>query len=172
MGRCLSKPVKRLAFQKADEIAVDAEEAIFVKYSSKMKRKRIKCRLVKNKSDDLFLVKLRTDLLSQRGLSHSKCKEYWLLRGPRLFCVMNVAVFGNIGLSEILKDDPGKDRHYRIISGSLLIVLTFYMLYKRLSDAIISGMLRVGHDSYVKWKSNIRNRSTLICDEKVAICVR
>ena len=156
--RCLSKPCKRFAFAKAEAIAKLAEDRVFQKYSLKYERKLQKLDIKIN--NDRFITDLKVALKNESGLAHSKTREYWLLRGPRLFCILILAIICNIALAELLKKNPGKDRAYAITNGINLILLSAYMLYHRLEDAIMSSTMRTGRKCYILFKDNLhRNQN-------------
>ena len=152
--KCCTKWYKRVAFMHADQIS---ERYIFrtvQKYTNKYKRKRVKLRLPPDPGGlELFRVNLLADLERERNLGHSKAREYWLLRGPRLFLVSALAVAANITYNEVLLQT--QTRVYSIVYGSTLLLLSVYMLFMRLPDAIHASMMRVGHTHYREWKNNI-----------------
>lgn len=145
MGRCkcISKPCKRCLFAHADSFADEYAQRTIEKYTMKYMRK--------GGTADVFERNLRDALNDERGLAHSKAREYWFRRGPRLFCTAVIAVILNILCVEVFKG--GKDRLYSIVYGAFLLLLGCYMLYERLPDAVAAGMLRIGHDHYTCWKS-------------------
>jgi hypothetical protein len=100
-----------------------------------------------------FIFPMYETINRQKGIAHSKAREYWMYRGPRLFCIMVLTVSITIALGEVLKEDPAKDRVYLFFTGFNLLVLSGYMLYNRLPDAISSCFNKIGHDMYKEWKN-------------------
>ena len=148
--RCLTKPFKRWAFAKADEIAQLKADQTLEKYSLKFKRK---CQKI-GKTDDVELFKraLEFDLVAEKNIAHSKVREYWLLRGPRMFILTFIYICINLSCSEAFKLKPEPDRLYIACTSSILLFISGYMLFFRLHDAIHASMMRIGHRHYTEWK--------------------
>lgn len=149
--RCVSKPFKRYAFKKADILIDFAYQQALDKYMSKFIKKH------KKEGKDIVGLKeysssLIHALVQEKGLAHGKVREYWLRRGPRLFFVTITAVCANLFLSECFKEHPENDRVFHAVYGCFLLALSLYMLYYRLPDALLSSMMRIGHDHYGQWK--------------------
>ena len=88
------------------------------------------------------------------GLDHSKVREYWLKRGPRIFISSIVLLFANYILYIYLKKIDTETNIYLIIINIIALILSIYMLYYRLPDSIESAVARTSHDYYVKVKNN------------------
>tara|TARA_Y100000385_G_scaffold138415_1_gene143789 strand:+ start:142 stop:807 length:666 start_codon:yes stop_codon:yes gene_type:complete len=86
------------------------------------------------------------------GLDHSKVREYWLKRGPRIFTTSLIFVVINYILYVYLKTIDYKTHIYLISINLVALCLSFYMLYYRLPDSIESAVARTTHDYYVKYK--------------------
>lgn len=89
------------------------------------------------------------------GLDHSKVREYWLKRGPRIFLTSLFFISFNYILYSYLKNIDYNTQLYFIIINFIALILSFYMLYYRLPDSIESAIARTTHDHYVKYKNNI-----------------
>ena len=148
--RCLAKPCKRWAFAKADKIAQSNADKTLQKYSLKFKKKLQKM----GRADDVELFKraLKYDLDAEKNIAHSKVREYWLLRGPRLFLLTLFYICINLSCSEVFKSEPEPDRLYIVCTSAMLLLISAYMLFFRLHDAIHASMARIGHRHYTEWK--------------------
>eukprot|EP00277_Geminigera_cryophila_P036413 CAMPEP_0173096504 /NCGR_PEP_ID=MMETSP1102-20130122/32995_1 /TAXON_ID=49646 /ORGANISM="Geminigera sp., Strain Caron Lab Isolate" /LENGTH=259 /DNA_ID=CAMNT_0013987463 /DNA_START=131 /DNA_END=907 /DNA_ORIENTATION=+ len=89
-----------------------------------------------------------------RGLDHSKVREYWLSRGPRLFLTAVLYFAFCIVCLETLKGGvrSHSDRMYTLATNSGALVIAFWLLYKRLGDAVEGVIARAAHDYYVNQK--------------------
>lgn len=88
------------------------------------------------------------------GLDHSKVREYWLKRGPRIFISSIVLLLANYILYIYFKKIDTETNMYLIIINIIALILSIYMLYYRLPDSIESAVARTSHDYYVKVKNN------------------
>lgn len=88
------------------------------------------------------------------GLDHSKVREYWLKRGPRIFISSIVLLLANYILYIYFKKIDTETNMYLIIINIIALLLSIYMLYYRLPDSIESAVARTSHDYYVKVKNN------------------
>jgi hypothetical protein len=163
MLRCLSKPIKRYFFSYADKISDNWILIVSNKYVTKYIRKLNKDTTTEsydssqyNHRIDLINFKnnLEYDLYKEKGLAHSKVREYWLRRGPRLLILLLITILITIGLAACLLDRSINDYIFSILVGINLILCSFYMLYQRLIDSISGAMMRIGHDHYTEWKNN------------------
>ena len=89
------------------------------------------------------------------GLDHSKVREYWLKRGPRIFTTSLIFVIVNYILYIYLKTIDFNTNIYLISINLVALCLSFYMLYYRLPDSIESAIARTTHDYYVKYKEDL-----------------
>jgi hypothetical protein len=168
--RFLSKPIKRLIFKYADSISDQWSLYVYNKYILKYIRKLNKKNgmvifdeSVAYKYEQFnsipglldFEQKLKESLDNEKGLAHAKAREYWIRRGPRLFCVLFLTILITIGLAEIVKTPTVNDRLFTGIVSINMILLSLYMLFQRLPDSIASSMLRIGHDNYKTWKKTL-----------------
>ena len=166
--RCISKPIKRFCFSYADKIADKWCLIVIKKYTHKYINKRNKLGLDNNIYDlteriepsnvpglNDFVNNLQIDLNHEKSLAHCKVREYWLRRGPRLIIVLLITILITIGLAIWLIDTTINDHILSILIGINLILFNIYMLYQRLIDAISGAMMRIGHDHYTKWKSEL-----------------
>ena len=103
---------------------------------------------------EYYYHKLKNKLEDERGLAHSKVREYWLRRGPRLIIVLLITIAVTIILSELLLERTWNDHLFSMLVGLNLILCSLYMLYQRLNDSISGAMMRIGHDHYNSWKDN------------------
>lgn len=180
MFRCLSKPFKRFFFSYADRVSDKWIKIVYHKYKIKYIKKLNKLGnsdIILNESIQpyqYYLVPglieyinvLENKLDNERGLAHSKVREYWLRRGPRLIIVLILTIFITIGLSELLIDRTMNDIIYSILVGINMIIFSIYMLYQRLIDSISGSMMRIGHDHYNNWKNN---KSNIIINNNIKI---
>lgn len=167
MGICrfISKPIKRFYFYYADKVADKWSLIVREKYKSKYIKKRIKLNLdnevfeTSNVSNvpglNTFLYNLQIDLDKEKGLARGKVREYWLRRGPRLLLVLVLTILTTLGLAYLLIEPTRNDTTLSILVGINMILFNIYMLYERLIDAISGAMMRIGHDHYTKWKSEL-----------------
>lgn len=88
-----------------------------------------------------------------RGLDHSKVREYWLQRGPRL--LMTALLFFSFVLvcQETLKRNPVEDRLYLYAVNTVGLLIAIWLLYFRLQDSIEASIARTARDFYVEYKS-------------------
>jgi len=89
------------------------------------------------------------------GLDHSKVREYWLRRGPRIFIISIILLISNYVLYIYFKKIDKNTNNYLILINIITLLLSLYMLYYRLPDSIESAIARTTHDYYVKYKKNI-----------------
>jgi len=90
------------------------------------------------------------------GLDHSKVREYWLSRGPRL-CMTAVGYFLFILVcQEALRGGTtplgSQDRWYVVVTNVTGLLIALFLLYKRLGDAIEGVVARASHDYYAAQK--------------------
>lgn len=155
--RCISKPFKRYAFKLSKRIATEQVRKVYVKYTGKYKNKCVKNN-IPSRGLHIFQMTLREKLANEQSVSHGKTREYWMLRGPRLFLIIFIGIVSNIICNLFIKDDP--EILFSMSSGSIWLILSAYMLYQRLPDAISSSLMRVGHDHYIEWKKRELEMST------------
>lgn len=96
------------------------------------------------------------------GLDHSKVREYWLKRGPRIFISSIVLLLANYILYIYFKKIDMETNMYLIIINIIALILSIYMLYYRLPDSIESAVARTSHDYYVKIKKTLLINNTII----------
>ena len=89
------------------------------------------------------------------GLDHSKVREYWLKRGPRIFISSLALLLSNYILYIYLKEIDIKTNVYLVIINLIALFLSIYMLYHKLPDSIESAVARTSHDYYVKIKKQL-----------------
>ena len=161
--RCLSKPIKRFLFYYADKVANEWALIVVEKYTNKFIKKRIKLNLDNEltQTTDIpglnnFLINLQYDLNKEKGLAHGKVREYWLRRGPRMLLVLIITVLSTLGLALLLIEPTRNDQILSILVGVNMIIFNMYLLYQRLIDAISGAMMRIGHDHYTRWKSELQ----------------
>jgi hypothetical protein len=102
-----------------------------------------------------YIINLRIINKKDFGLDHSKVREYWLKRGPRLFISSILLLLSNYLLYIYLKTIDLKTNIYLIVINTIALLLSIYMLYYRLPDSIESAVARTSHDYYVKIKQNL-----------------
>ena len=167
--RCLSKPCKRKFFAYADRRSELWMERVICKYTQKYIYKIHKLNryilpnpeVVEGNPDqynrvpglDLFIYELSNKLNKEKGIGHSKVREYWLRRGPRLFMVLVFTILLTIGMGVLLLKRTRDENIFSLLVGLNLIICSVYMLYQRLDDSISGTMMRIGHDYYASWKS-------------------
>ena len=149
--RFISKPFKRAAFRHSKLIIENGIKIVYAKYCQKFITK-----FNKNSIPVQGLEEYQTELLrkleKEKGISHGKTREYWFMRGPRLFLTVFVGISLNICCSQIIQEEP--EIWVSISSGLVWLSLSAYMLYQRLPDSILSSLMRIGHDHYTSWKKN------------------
>ena len=162
--RCLSKPFKRVLFNHADILSENISRDVYQKYILKFinksrKRQNLeKIKYIKSPSDIKifnflsFSRILKMKLNRESSLAHSKVREYWLRRGPRLLLSLLITLGINILLSKIILNE--RNYLYSILLSLNITMFTLYMLYKRLPDSIHATMMRTGHIYYNQWKSS------------------
>lgn len=156
MSRCCTKPCKRAAFRHARRVSEREAQRTYLKYTKKCRRKFEKRgRPVDPAAVDAFCFGLKNALAVEENISHAKAREYWFLRTPRLFSVSLVAIVLNIMCNEYLRSEASTDRLYFIVYGTILLMLSAYMLYQRLPDAVHAAMMRIGHSHYKQWKTSL-----------------
>ena len=167
--RCLSKPTKRFLFAYADKVSDKWIKIVLRKYTLKYIKKKNK--LSNNYSIDSqtlhpsqyyiipglneYIKNMKIALNDEKSSCHSKVREYWLRRGPRLLLILLLTVSITIGFAELVTDATYHDHLYSVIIGFNMIVYSIYMLYQRLIDSISGCMMKIGHSHYNKWKSNL-----------------
>lgn len=106
-----------------------------------------------------FSVELGEALDLNVGLDHSKVREYWLTRGPRLFLTAVAFFVFCIVCQETLKGKllAEKDRVYTIAVNCVALLVASFMLYYRLADSIEGVVARSAHDFYVSCKTRNLN---------------
>ena len=149
--RFISKPFKRTAFRHSKTIIEKGIKVVYTKYSQKY--------IIKFKKNSIpvhglekYQVELLKKLEKERGISHGKTREYWFMRGPRLFFTVFMGILLNICCNQIIQKEP--EIWVSISSGLVWLSLSAYMLYQRLPDSILSSLMRIGHDHYTDWKIN------------------
>ncbi len=92
------------------------------------------------------------------GLDHSKVREYWLKRGPRILISSFIFIIYNyIGYIYIKEENKNLKINIYMLSINILgLILAVYMLYFRLPDSIESAIARSTHDYYVLYKRTIK----------------
>ena len=147
--RFISKYFKRKAFRKsriiADNAAIHVYEKYYFKFLNKFRKNNIPVYGLTS-----YQAELLRKLTIEKGVAHGKTREYWLLRGPRLFLTVLLGVILNIGCNQTIQNNP--DIIGSISSGVILLIVSAYMLYQRLPDSILASLMRVGHDHYNDWK--------------------
>lgn len=88
-----------------------------------------------------------------RGLDHSKVREYWIQRGPRLLATALLFFSFILICQETLRTNPVQDRLYSYAVNTVGLLIAIWMLYFRLVDSIEAGIARTAHDYYVEYKS-------------------
>ena len=174
--RCLSKPIKRFFFAYADKISEKWILIVSRKYTLKYINKLNKLNNLNNEFDSSHyhhnqgLIKytnnLNAALNQEKSLAHSKVREYWLRRGPRLLIVLVLTILITIGLAELLINVTYEEHIYSILVGINMFLFSIYMLYQRLTDSISGIMMKIGHDHYNQWKndlSSIQIQNTIHC---------
>ena len=168
MGECrwLSKPTKRFFFAHADNVSENWVKIVSKKYALKYINKlRKRNNLEKLKEFDInnyntipglliYINNLEAKLNKTTSLAHSKVREYWLRRGPRLLVILIGVIIFTIILAEYLTNVTKDEHIYSIIIGINMILYNIYMLYQKLIDSISSSIMRVGHDHYKSWKQD------------------
>ena len=102
-----------------------------------------------------YIIQLKIINEKDVGLDHSKVREYWLKRGPRILISSIVLLLSNYILYIYLKEIDTKTNIYLIIINIVALFLSIYMLYYRLPDSIESAVARTSHDYYVKIKKKL-----------------
>jgi hypothetical protein len=94
-------------------------------------------------------------LEKNKGLDHSKVREYWLARGPRLLLTALIYLVFLIICQEVLKGDKVSrdDRAYTVVVNVIAFFIAVWLLYRRLGDAIEGVVARSSHDFYVLHKT-------------------
>ena len=115
----------------------------------------------------VYAVGLKVAIASNIGLSHSKVREYWFNRGPRMlgtmlfFCAFTVAVqevmhSAEVAEGSISSERSAFDRLYTVVIASMALIISTFMLYFRLPDSIEASIARTAHDYYRAKKTGIR----------------
>lgn len=147
--RCVTKPCKRCAFRHARSVADQSVTHVFKKYSKKFVQKCQKHDMPVHGLDEYQDALMRKLLVGKR-VSHGKVREYWFLRGPRLFVTVFLGILINIGCNQLVQRAP--EIWVSVSSGSIWLIMSTYMLYQRLPDSILSTLMIIGHDHYTEWK--------------------
>lgn len=102
------------------------------------------------------------------GLDHSKVREYWFNRGPRLwatmffFCAFSITVQEMVHVAEEEHGAAGVrttwDRVYTVVMAAMALLISTFMLYFRLPDSIEASIARAAHDYYRAEKGRIPAR--------------
>ena len=160
-GRCISKPFKRVLFSHADHISNKWFTIVYIKYEQKYIKKYNKLNNLPNENTeninglDLFLDGLYCKLVMDKSLAHSKVREYWLRRIPRLLTMLLFTLLITISMNNLLIENINKkDNLLSFIVGFNLILLNLYMIYQRLIDSISCSYMRIGHVQYNLWKQS------------------
>ena len=178
--RCLSKPIKRYFFAYADKVTQKFIIIVSNKYTLKYinKLNKLNNNPITNELIDSsqyytipglvkFVNDLENDLNKEKGIAHSKVREYWLRRGPRLLIILILTIFITVGLAILLIDISYKENIYSILIGINMILFNIYMLYERLIDSISGTMMKIGHDHYKKWKKELTDNSFTVHHIKI-----
>ena len=102
-----------------------------------------------------YIINLNYIIKKDIGLDHSKVREYWLKRGPRILITFIILLVSNYILYVYLKKIDNKTNLYLILINTIALSLSIYMLYFRLQDSIESAIARTTHDYYVKYKNEL-----------------
>lgn len=167
--RCLSKPCKRFFFSYADQRSNLWIDKVSHKYIQKYINKIHKLNIVSlpdreviwNNYEEyyrvpglsIFIYELQNKLNKEKGIGHSKVREYWLRRGPRLLVILLFTILITIGMGSLLLQRTRDEHIFSVLVGLNLMICSLYMLYKRLDDSISGNMMRIGHDHYTQWKN-------------------
>ena len=76
-----------------------------------------------------YVINLNSINKKDIGLDHSKVREYWLKRGPRIFITSIIFVVTNYLLYTQLKEIDNNTNIYLISINILTLILSFYMFY-------------------------------------------
>jgi len=109
----------------------------------------------------LFAAKIYEKAASNKGLDHGKTKEYWLERGPRKLMTMCFFLAFTLTINETLGTVSSIDRLKACFVAGMAMLISFFMLYHRLPDAINSAILRSCHDTYVTEKKKKLKKKVL-----------
>ena len=104
----------------------------------------------------VFALNLHAAIELNAGLEHSKVREYWLLRGPRFLATTCSLLALSIVFRETLTSPTHEERLNYVLLSMVALLASAYMIYCRLSDAILSSIMRSAHDSYVRQKQSMR----------------
>ena len=109
-----------------------------------------------------YIIELKKINEKDIGLDHSKVREYWLKRGPRILISSIVLLLSNYILYIYLKQIDNNTNIYLVAINIIALLLSIYMLYYRLPDSIESAVARTSHDYYVKIKKTLLINNTII----------
>ena len=94
-----------------------------------------------------------------RGLGHSKVREYWLERGPRMFVLAILFFVYTLVCQELFHPfdeiDNASVRTKTFVVNTAALIIAILMLYWRLHDCIEASISRTSHDFYVDRKRKI-----------------
>lgn len=100
-----------------------------------------------------------------RGLGHSKVREYWLERGPRMFVLAVLFFVYTLVCQELFHPfdeiDNASVRTNTFVVNTAALIIAILMLYWRLHDCIEASISRTSHDYYVDRKRKIDARDTV-----------
>ena len=104
-----------------------------------------------------YAIGLADAIDKNRGLDHSKVREYWLERAPKLFLTAVLFIVFTIVCQEFFL--PGS-RHKMartkvVVVNTGALVVAILMVYWRLQNSIQASISRSAHDYYVECKSQI-----------------
>jgi hypothetical protein len=104
-----------------------------------------------------FTIGLSNAIDKNRGLDHSKVREYWLDRAPKLFLTAVLFIVFTIVCQEIFL--PGsRNKMVRtkvVVVNTGALVVAILMVYWRLQNSIKASISRSAHDYYVESKTQI-----------------
>jgi len=103
---------------------------------------------------------LRAAIAVNAGFDHSKVREYWIYRGPRVLALALLAVIMTLITEELIIDTTKDMRRERLLVALwafvILLATAMFMLYRRLPDAIYATVSRSAHDYYTQTKRSIQ----------------
>ena len=118
-----------------------------------------------------FAVGLGEAVDKNLGLDHSKVREYWLQRGPRLLVTATVFFIFTVVCQEMLKMKAqpvrGNERIYTLVVNSVALIIAIVLLYYRLPDRIEASISRAAHDFYVEYKHKKGDISSVLAFDDV-----
>ena len=152
-GRPASVPVVRAAIMEKLEVATSGcpLSPLHIIRSSRCLQTQSQDEWAQNVSE--YALDLGEAVDKNRGLDHSKVREYWLQRGPRLLATACAFfVFTIICQEFLIKETLDRNRLYNFAVNSVALLIAFFLLYFRLQDSIDASVSRSAHDAYVSYK--------------------